>query len=603
MDIVYESSSASPEDDKTFSISIGDANYLPSEDHYYKYIEYPTTGSPDKRWTTAATQAATLDYYGLKGYLATLATEEEAILAGEQAPGQGWIGASDATTEGKWEWVTGPEGNVHFWNGNYEDGNNPCDNLNGNCTEETDPVTGNLMYNNWHPFEPNEYGSGEDYGHIYGTGTRKGQWNDYSNSNSSVVGYIVEFGGSFGDPVINITDFTEIKMPRITSPNPIVPTIICGPEIVTFSVLTNTLAPADPLNDVQIEWYDSATAGTLLDTGLNFTTPLLSANTIYYALPVKYDGTTAFPSTVDRIPFEVIYNNLPILLTNTLDIEQCNDTVFDLEALQSSLSINAATEIFEFYNSAGIWIDVSNGLDSAAYTFSGSTVSNEENIRVVITSNTSTGLTPVCNITANITLRLGACDIPPTFPVLDEVLCETSTDPLGDLQDGYETFDKSIFSSIEADLIAAEPLFGIFGTDISFYRSDADATAGVSTTVIDKTTDYITSAGNGFTLNTTENRWEQELWVRVENTTFATPCFDIKQVATLYINKLPELLTATVDVNQCDVGIFNLTDQEDNLSSNYADEVFEYYDSTGTLITDPANYTAAGLNEIYYRYN
>ena len=178
------------------------------------------------------------------------------------------------------------------------------------------------------------------------------------------------------------------------------------------------------------------------------------------------------------------------------------------------------------------------------------------------------------------------------------MLCETSTDPLGGGQDGYETFDKSIFSNIEADLITAEPLFGIFGTDISFYRSDVDATAGVATTVIDKTADYTTSAGNGFTFNTAENRWEQQIWVRVENTTFATPCFDIKQVATLYINKLPELLTATVDFNQCDLGIFNLTDQEDNLSSNYADEVFEYYDSTGTLIADPANYTAAGLNEI-----
>ena len=40
LDIVYESSSANPDTDKTFSISIGDANYLPSEDHYYKYIEY-----------------------------------------------------------------------------------------------------------------------------------------------------------------------------------------------------------------------------------------------------------------------------------------------------------------------------------------------------------------------------------------------------------------------------------------------------------------------------------------------------------------------------------------------------------------------------------
>jgi len=60
---------------------------------------------------------------------------------------------------------------------------------------------------------------------------------------------------------------------------------------------------------------------------------------------------------------------------------------------------------------------------------------------------------------------------------------------------------------------------------------------------------------NGFTLNTTENRWEQQLWVRVENTTLRySLVLILKQVATLYINKLPELkLTATVDVNQCDV--------------------------------------------------
>ena len=132
-------------------------------------------------------------------------------------------------------------------------------------------------------------------------------------------------------------------------------------------------------------------------------------------------------------------------------------------------------------------------------------------------------------------------------------------------------------------------MFAVFGTEISFFRSDADATAGVSTTVIDKTADYTTSTGNGFTLNNTENRWEQELWVRVENTTLSATCFDTKQVATLYINKLPELLTATVDVNQCDVGIFNLTDQEDNLSSNYSDEVFEYYNSCLLYTSDAAD--------------
>jgi len=58
------------------------------------------------------------------------------------------------------------------------------------------------------------------------------------------MGYIVEFGGSIRrSNAISITDFTEIIMPRIIAPNPIVPEIICGPDTVTFTVQTNTLAP------------------------------------------------------------------------------------------------------------------------------------------------------------------------------------------------------------------------------------------------------------------------------------------------------------------------------------------------------------------------
>jgi gliding motility-associated-like protein len=298
--------------------------------------------------------------------------------------------------------------------------------------------------------------------------------------------------------------------------------------------------------------------------------------------------------------FELTINTVPLLVTLP-DVEQCNDTVFDLVSLQPSLSINAATETFEFYNSAGTLIDPSNGLDPTNYQLPDPNTNNEETITVTVKNSSTLG--SGCSQQTSFVIRLGACDIPSSFPVLDEVLCETSTDPLGGGQDGFETFDKSIFDNIEADLITAEPLFGIFGTEINFFRSDADATAGVSTTAIDKTADYTTSAGQGFTFNATENRWEQELWVRVENTTLGTACFDTQQVATLYINKLPELLTPTVDVNQCDVGIFNLTDQEDNLSSNYANEEFEYYDSTGILIDpinglDPTNYAANGQNEI-----
>ena len=57
--------------------------------------------------------------------------------------------------------------------------------------------------------------------------------------------------------------------------------------------------------------------------------------------------------------------------------------------------------------------------------------------------------------------------------------------------------------------------------------------------------------------NTAENRWEQELWVRVENTTFTTACFDTKLVGKLIINKLPELTTNYLELEQ-DNTVFNL---------------------------------------------
>ncbi len=285
--------------------------------------------------------------------------------------------------------------------------------------------------------------------------------------------------------------------------------------------------------------------------------------------------------------FNLTVNPYPFLLTNSISSEQCNNLIFDLTSYQALLSSNSENETFEFIDSSGNVIS-----DPTNFQLPDLNISNIELITVNISSKPSLGVG--CSQSGTIELKAGYCEIPTSFLSIDEIACETSTDPLGGGQDGIETFDKSIFANIETDLITAEPLFNTAGTTITFFRSDADATANIN--VIDPSVDFVTDpAKNGFSLNTTENRWEQEIWVRTENTNLSTPCVDTKQVARLIINKKPVLFRTEVDVNQCNLGVFNLTDQEDNFSSNYANETFEYLDSSGNIITDPTNYTIPSL--------
>jgi hypothetical protein len=61
--------SATPFGVRTFSITIGQANYLPSTDHYYQYI--PNVGIT---WSSAKALAEASTYYGLQGYLATFSS-------------------------------------------------------------------------------------------------------------------------------------------------------------------------------------------------------------------------------------------------------------------------------------------------------------------------------------------------------------------------------------------------------------------------------------------------------------------------------------------------------------------------------------------------
>ena len=254
-DVVFQSTLNTNPGEKLFSFTIGSANYLPSTDHYYEYV--PALGIT---WSDARIAADNRTYFGLKGYLATITSVEEAQLSGEQAAGAGWIGGSDEQTEGVWIWMTGPEAGTIFWNG-LANGTTP-------------------NFANWNTAEPNQFGD-EDYAHVTSPNIgNRGSWNDLPNtgdlnpgSDYHPQGYIVEYGGTPGDPVLDISASTRITIPEITSTT--TPPAVCGSG--SF-VLEATSSQGD------VAWFDSPIATVPVFIGDVFNTPVLNATTSYYVM-------------------------------------------------------------------------------------------------------------------------------------------------------------------------------------------------------------------------------------------------------------------------------------------------------------------------------
>jgi len=210
-------------DIKNFSIVLDEANYLESTQHYYEYV--PALGIT---WTAARDAAAARTFYGLQGYLATIGAQDEADLLGEQAPGAGWIGASDAAVENEWRWVTGPEAGTLFWQG---------------------LAAGTAFgYENWNSGEPNNSGN-EDYAHITAPNVGAvGSWNDLSNTGASngsyqPKGYLVEYGGTTGDPTSpSISASTSITVDNVapTASNPSAITVYCSSDVPAADITVVT---------------------------------------------------------------------------------------------------------------------------------------------------------------------------------------------------------------------------------------------------------------------------------------------------------------------------------------------------------------------------
>lgn len=505
-DVVFESSSTSPTEEKFFSFTIGSANFLPETGHYYEYIE-----AFGIRWDDARAAAENRSFFGLQGYLATITSDAEAQLTGEQASGTGWIGGTDSVIEGVWRWATGPEAGTVFWNG-AQNGSSP-----------------NFAF--WNTNEPNNLND-EDYAHITAPGVGiTGSWNDLSITGDPTgdyqpKGYIVEYGGMPGDPILTLSASTKITTPKILTTNP---AVICGAGTITLSA-ESTLG--------EVVWFDEPTGGIPVATGNVFTTDITTSTT-FYAI-ASYNGCL----NGERIPVEAQVQIKP-QVNSDFTVANCSsgqEVLFNLSQYNDLIIADSNSYTITYHLSENDAENNTNPLDDQMFSIS---TADEVFFRVE-------GTGDFCHSVGRIFLQESTTSLPANY-VFEQQECDE-----GEI-DGITSFDlQEAVNAILSELPMNQNL------SVSFYVSEDDAY--LSRNAISQIDNY-----------TNATPFSETLFVRVEDNTLGI-CFGVGPNVWLNVNPIPSFALEE-DYIYCKEG--SVLVEPFATSGDYA---YEWFNEEGQLI-------------------
>lgn len=481
-DVVFRSSNPNPSGIRVFSITIGLTNYLPATGHYYEFVQ-----DTNVLWTEALEKAQSRSLYGLQGYLATLTLPEEATLVGELSSGTGWIGASDRQEEGVWRWMAGPEAEQVFWDNGERVG-----------------------YSFWNSGEPNNRGGDEHYAHITADNVGiVGSWNDLQNETATsgpyqAKGYMVEYGGMPGDPELNISTSSQLRMPEITS---FTLFKACTEVPVVLTATGNT--------GEELLWYDQEEGGSPLYIG-NVFQPTISTTTQYWV-----EAPTPGCSEGPRVAVEAVIYQRPTLNQSSFIVEQCDNkgandgiTQFNLRSFETILENNSQYQ-FRYYKSpqktAQNEIQLPTSFQNQSF---------EQTIYVDVINNFG------CASPAEIVLKVGASRIDNNFQQ-QYSRCETisKTTPRG-----IESWDSSPFTDMVRLLVESDTKYQEQNISIGLFRNEADAL------LQQNKLDY-TAENFSFLM---DEPFQQQIWARVDNLSLRkVQCMGIGAIGTLQVNSYP----------------------------------------------------------------
>lgn len=223
--------------------------------------------------------------------------------------------------------------------------------------------------------------------------------------------------------------------------------------------------------------------------------------------------------------FDVVVDKLPELKTTSIILEQCESAgefKYDLTTLEPKFSDNYATETFSYYEDSSHMIPVADPSKFTAIT--------SKKIYLIISNATCERKDDLAKGASEIIidLNIGVNSVPPSFSSLEFTYCfdsVTSTTP------GVGVFDPSIFTQIEASVIASNSSYNSPSVEIHYYETEQDAI--FQKHKIDTSLPYTNNGPNS-------SPYDQEIWVGIEDVGVSTiKCLGRFKVADLKVRPKP----------------------------------------------------------------